>query len=81
MTSSPTSTGPGHLVGDEPIPQDLKWTIERLMLDWFVAYEMLALTHTAGPAPWRMDGAEFALLRIEAWVQIIECDFPDDSQT
>lgn len=70
-----------NLVDDEPIPDGLKWTIERLMLDWFVAYEMLTLTKVAGPAPWRMDCAEFALLRMEAWIQMIEIDYPDGPES
>ena len=51
------------LVWEEPISDRVKATTDRMILDWLTAYEMTAITALAGPAPWRLDSAEYALTR------------------
>ncbi|MFE2046377.1 hypothetical protein ACFXAZ_36745 [Streptomyces sp. NPDC059477] len=68
-------------IQDEPISETHKRAFEHLVLDWFAAYEMLALVKLAGPAPWRLDVVEFALNRCVTWIEVIEDDEPDDSQS
>jgi len=69
------------LIEDEPISDRHKRAYEHLVLDWFAAYETLALVKLAGPAPWRLDVVEFALQRFMTWVEVIEDDAPDDGQS
>ncbi|MFJ6659692.1 hypothetical protein ACIQNG_25565 [Streptomyces sp. NPDC091377] len=70
------------VISDEPISESRKRAFEHLVLDWFVAYEMVSITKLAGPAPWRLDCIEFALVRITTWIETIEDDEeePDGSQ-
>jgi hypothetical protein len=60
------------LLADEPIGDTAKRAYERLVLEWFTAYEMVVLTKMAGPAPWRLDAVEFTLLRIATLGEMIE---------
>lgn len=60
------------LIGDEPIPEGDKHAYGHLILDWFAAYEMLVLRKLAGPAPWRLDCAEYALGRLATLGEMIE---------
>ncbi|MFB7597242.1 hypothetical protein [Streptomyces sp. NPDC056160] len=70
------------VVEDEPISEFHKRAWEHMLLDWFAAYETLTLVQLAGPAPWRLDVAEFALNRLVTWAEVIENDEePDDSQS
>lgn len=69
------------LIEDEPISDRHKRAFEHAVLDWFSAYEMLVLTRMAGPAPWRLDAAEFAMVRLTTWIEVIEEDEPDDDQS
>ncbi|MFF9215608.1 hypothetical protein [Streptomyces viridosporus] len=69
------------LIEDEPISEAHKRAYEHMVLDWFAAYEVLALTKMAGPAPWRLDVVEFALNRMVTWIEVIEEDEPDDDQS
>lgn len=70
-----------ELIEDEPIPERHKRAFEHAVLDWFTAYEMLVLTRMAGPAPWRLDCAEFALVRLTTWIEVVEDEEPDDDQS
>ncbi|MEU0332211.1 hypothetical protein [Streptomyces sp. NPDC006193] len=70
-----------QLIQDEPIPERDKRAWEHLVLDWFAAYELLVITRMAGPAPWRLDAAEFAINRIVTWTELIEDDEPDDDES
>ncbi|MBC9730689.1 hypothetical protein H8R17_40165 [Streptomyces sp. TRM68367] len=70
-----------QLIEDEPISERHKRSFEHMVLDWFAAYEMLVLTELAGPAPWRLDVVQFALVRMTTWIEVIEGDEPDDSQS
>ncbi|WP_406365265.1 hypothetical protein [Streptomyces sp. NBC_00645] len=67
-----------QLIDDEPISERDKRAFEHLVLDWFTAYELLVLTKLAGPAPWRLDCAEFSLNRVVTWIEVIEEDEPED---
>ncbi|MET9815310.1 hypothetical protein [Streptomyces sp. NPDC006355] len=69
------------LIEDEPIEEAHKRAYEHMVLDWFAAYEILALTKMAGPAPWRLDVVEFALNRLVTWIEMIEDDDLDDNQS
>jgi hypothetical protein len=70
-----------QLIEDEPISERRKRAFEHMLLDWFTAYEILALTQLAGPAPWRLDAAEFALVRLTTWIEAIEEDEPSDDES
>ncbi|WP_031039842.1 hypothetical protein [Streptomyces sp. NRRL F-5650] len=61
-----------EVVADEPISERDKRAFEHMVLDWFTAYELLVITRLAGPAPWRLDAAEFALNRVVTWIELIE---------
>ncbi|MGI5196561.1 hypothetical protein ACQEVY_23415 [Streptomyces sp. CA-288835] len=69
------------LIADEPISHGHKRAFERMMLDWFAAYETLALVRLAGPAPWRLDVAEYALERLVTWIEMIENDELNDDES
>jgi hypothetical protein len=60
------------LLVDEPIPAPAQRAHESLVLEWFIAYELLVLATVAGPAGWRLDGAEFSLQRFATLAEIIE---------
>lgn len=60
------------LLADEPISYGAKAHYERIILDWFTAYEMIVLRKLAGPAPWRLDAAEYALTRVAVIGEMIE---------
>ncbi|MFI1030753.1 hypothetical protein [Streptomyces sp. NPDC020951] len=60
------------LIEDEPIPERHKRAYESLILEWFTAYEMLVLRQMAGPAPWRLDAAQFAIARFTIIAAMIE---------
>ncbi|WP_228916860.1 hypothetical protein [Streptomyces sp. DH20] len=68
-----------QLIDDEPLSERHKRAWVNLVLDWFTAYELLVITRMAGPAPWRLDAAEFALNRIVTWIEAIEEDDFDES--
>lgn len=70
-----------QLIEDEPIEEDHKRAYEHMVLEWFAAYEILALTKLAGPAPWRLDVVEYALNRLMSWIEMIEDDELGDSQS
>ncbi|MEV1079892.1 hypothetical protein AB0I98_16845 [Streptomyces sp. NPDC050211] len=70
-----------QLIEDEPISERDKRAFEHLILDWFTAYELLVITRLAGPAPWRLDAAEFSLNRVITWIEVIEEDDPDDDES
>ncbi|MFI9824438.1 hypothetical protein ACIHFC_28900 [Streptomyces sp. NPDC052013] len=70
-----------QLVDDEPISDREKRAFDHLVLDWFTAYEMLVITKLAGPAPWRLDCAEFALNRTVTWIELIEEEDLDDDES
>ncbi|MEU5111693.1 hypothetical protein AB0G64_09355 [Streptomyces longwoodensis] len=70
-----------QLIPDEPISERDKRAFEHMVLDWFTAYELLVITRMAGPAPWRLDAAEFALHRVVTWIEVIEDDEPDDDES
>ena len=78
-----TDEGPNHesvialdrartLIDDEPIPAIVKQAMKDLILDWLTAYEMMVLRRMAGPAPWRLAAAEYALTRLAAIGEMIE---------
>ncbi|MYW48867.1 hypothetical protein GT346_42755 [Streptomyces sp. SID161] len=68
-----------RIIQDEPITEARKRAFNHLILDWFTAYELLVLTKVAGPAPWRLDAAEFSLDRVVTWIELIEeGDLEDD---
>ncbi|MFH0246417.1 hypothetical protein ACGRHY_29250 [Streptomyces sp. HK10] len=60
------------LIADEPISSSAKRAFQELILEWFTAYEVLALYKAAGFAPWRLDAVEFALSRFVALSEMIE---------
>ncbi|WP_282795168.1 hypothetical protein [Streptomyces sp. CC224B] len=60
------------LIDDEPISEHAKIVYRDLILEWFTAYEILVLRKIAGPAPWRLDIAEYALERFGALAELIE---------
>lgn len=66
------------LIEDEPISKQLQQAFADLILEWFTAYEILALTKLAGPAPWRLDVVSYTLDRAVAWIELIEEGSPDD---
>ena len=66
------------VIQDEPISEARQSAFDRIILDWLTAYEMLALTRVAGPAPWRLDCAEYALYRIAAAGGLIETGESDE---
>ncbi|WHX19814.1 hypothetical protein QFW82_23585 [Streptomyces malaysiensis subsp. malaysiensis] len=66
------------LIADEPIPDSTKGGLERMILDWLTAYEIIALTKVAGPAPWRFEIAEYALQRIHVMSELLDEGEPDD---
>ncbi|CAL9302874.1 MULTISPECIES: hypothetical protein [Streptomyces] len=70
-----------QVVADEPISERDKRAFEHMVLDWFTAYELLVITRMAGPAPWRLDAAEFALQRVVTWIEMFEDDDPDDDES
>jgi hypothetical protein len=61
-----------HLIEDEPIPDELKTMLGRLLLDWFTAYDLAALVQLAGPALWRLDAIDYALRRAAIMIELIE---------
>ncbi|MFE9906428.1 hypothetical protein [Streptomyces achromogenes] len=69
-----------QLIQDEPISDRDKRAFEHMVLDWFTAYELLVITRMAGPAPWRLDAAEFAMNRIVTWIDLLD-DEPDDDES
>ncbi|NEC76467.1 hypothetical protein [Streptomyces rochei] len=70
-----------QVVADEPISDRDKRAFEHMVLDWFTAYELLVITRMAGPAPWRLDAAEFALQRVVTWIEMFEDADPDDDES
>lgn len=60
------------LIDDEPISESAKISYKDLILEWFTAYEILVLRNIAGPAPWRLDIAEYALTRLSVVAEMIE---------
>ncbi|MFR0354147.1 hypothetical protein [Streptomyces sediminimaris] len=60
------------LIDDEPVSEDRKTAYGHLILEWFTAYEMLVLRRIAGPAPWRLDAAQFAIARFTIIAEMIE---------
>lgn len=70
-----------ELVEDEPISKTAKSAWESLILEWFTAYEMAALVKVAGPAPWRLDSVEYALVRLAALGEAIEQGELDDDES
>lgn len=62
------------LIDAEPISELRKEYLQRMCLDWFTAYEMVALIKVAGPAPWRFRCVEYALIRYQAHVELLEED-------
>ncbi|MGW4728875.1 hypothetical protein ACWEQC_06790 [Streptomyces shenzhenensis] len=68
-----------QLIEDEPIADTTQRAYEHLVLDWLTAYELLVITRLAGPAPWRLDAAEFSLNRVVTWIEVIEEDDSDES--
>jgi hypothetical protein len=69
------------LIEDEPITGPQKNGHQDLILEWFTAYEMLVLRQMAGPAPWRLDAAEFAIARFTVIAEMIESGFIDELGT
>lgn len=70
-----------HLIKDEPISDIHKEAYNRLVLDWFSAYEIMALTKEAGPAPWRLDTVEHALHRFTTVAEMIEKGELEDDES
>ncbi|MFJ4322236.1 hypothetical protein ACIP3A_03820 [Streptomyces tricolor] len=69
------------IIPDEPITERYQRAYDRLILDWFTTYELLVLTQAAGPAPWRLDAAEFSLNRVVTWIELIEEGELDDDES
>jgi hypothetical protein len=69
------------LVREEPIPDLLKATYGHLILEWFTAYEMIVLRRMAGPAPWRLDAAEFAIARFTTIAEMLESGELNDDES
>jgi hypothetical protein len=67
------------LIEDEPIAERYKRAYENLILEWFTAYEMIVLRQMAGPAPWRLDAAQFAIARFTIVAAMIEDGEIDES--
>ncbi|MBL1108000.1 hypothetical protein JK361_26000 [Streptomyces sp. 5-8] len=70
-----------QIIQDEPISERDKRAFEHAVLDWFTAYELLVITGMAGPAPWRLDAADFAMNRIVTWIEMIEDDEQDENES
>jgi len=67
------------LVWDEPIPEVHRKAIQTLILEWFMGYEELVLTNSAGPAPWRMDAVEYAMSRFATLaIMLADGELDDD---
>ncbi|MET9729656.1 hypothetical protein ABZZ79_03015 [Streptomyces sp. NPDC006458] len=66
-----------HIIPDLPISGRHKQAFDHAILDWFTAYELIVITKMAGPAPWRLDAAEFSLNRVVTWIEMIEEDEPE----
>jgi hypothetical protein len=69
------------LVKDEPLPEIMRLALDKLILDWFTAYELSALGKMAGLTPWRLDGLDYAVMRFAANLQLIEDGGMDDEQS
>ncbi|MFF8656810.1 hypothetical protein [Streptomyces huasconensis] len=69
------------LIDDEPISHHAKVAHRDMILEWFTAYEILVLREIAGPAPWRLDIAEYALERLFAIAEMIEDGTVEDIDT
>lgn len=50
--------------GDEPMPPEVRFTVDRMLLDWLTAYEVACMVDNAGPAPWRTDAMVAATVRV-----------------
>lgn len=61
-----------HLILGEPVPEDVIVTLDMLILDWFSAFELLAVATQAGPTPWRLDAITYALERCTLGFEEIE---------
>ncbi|GAA5076618.1 hypothetical protein HNP84_007338 [Thermocatellispora tengchongensis] len=46
--------------------------LDKLVLEWFTVYELGGLAQEAGVTPWRLDAAEFGLLRFATLLQVLE---------
>ncbi|GEC02972.1 hypothetical protein SSP24_06270 [Streptomyces spinoverrucosus] len=70
-----------HLIEEEPIPEMRQTAYGHLILEWLTAYEMLVLRQLAGPAPWRLDAAQFAIARFTTIAEMIENGELDDDES
>ncbi|MGW4883381.1 hypothetical protein [Streptomyces murinus] len=70
-----------QIIQDEPIGETHRRAFDHLILDWFTAYELIVITKIAGPAPWRLDAAEFSINRVITWIEVIEGDELDDDES
>jgi hypothetical protein len=59
----------------------MRLALDKLILDWFTAYELSALGKMAGLTPWRLDGLDYAVMRFAANLQLIEDGGMDDEQS
>ncbi|MEW2164397.1 hypothetical protein AB0912_15595 [Streptomyces sp. NPDC007084] len=66
------------ILADEPIAENVRNAHDSAILDWFTTYELMFLTAMAGPAPWRMDAAEYSLARLATILEMITTDDLDD---
>jgi hypothetical protein len=60
------------LIEQEPITNAHKGAYSQAILKWFTAWELVNLATIAGPAPWRLDGAQLALVEMGAIIGDIE---------
>ncbi|MET9729712.1 hypothetical protein ABZZ79_03295 [Streptomyces sp. NPDC006458] len=69
------------LLEAEPIPGQHQTALEHLILNWFIAYEMLVLRTMAGPAAWRLDAAEHAIRSFTTIAEMIESGELEDDES
>ncbi|MFF6985620.1 hypothetical protein [Streptomyces sp. NPDC010273] len=67
------------LIEDEPMGEELRTAHVMLILEWFTAYELLVIRQMAGPAPWRLDAAAYAVERFSTLAEAIEDGELDES--
>lgn len=49
---------------DEPVTDEVRFLVDRVLLDWLAIYEMGCMARMAGPAPWRIDIMASSAIRL-----------------
>ncbi|MFC9085334.1 hypothetical protein [Nocardiopsis dassonvillei] len=60
------------LLAEEPISAAYERAYDKLSIEWFTLYELMALSVAAGATPWRLAGIEEGITRFGIVAEMIE---------